>query len=93
MAKKLGAKEEQVFQWEEDGILTHKRAENLARSTHTPYEFLFLPEPPNDVLPVPDFRTLGDTPVRRPSPNLLDTVYAMQQRQGWLRDYLIEEGE
>lgn len=93
LAKKLGAKEEQVFQWEEDGILTHKRAENLARSTHTPYGFLFLPEPPDDVLPVPDFRTLGDTPVRRPSPNLLDTVYAMQQRQGWLRDYLIEEGE
>lgn len=93
LAKKLGAKEEQAIQWEVDGTLTQRRAEKLAHVTHTPYGYLFLPEPPLESLPVPDFRTVDDAPVRQPSPNLLDTIYGMQQRQSWLRDYLIEADE
>ncbi|MCH6259280.1 ImmA/IrrE family metallo-endopeptidase [Puniceicoccaceae bacterium K14] len=93
LAKKLSAKEEQVKQWEQDGTLTQKRAEKLAHVTHTPYGYLFLPTPPLEELPVPDFRTVDDAPVLQPSPNLLDTIYGMQQRQSWLRDHLIEEDE
>lgn len=93
LAKKLNAKEKQVTQWEQDGEISAKRAEKLAHATHTPYGYLFLPAPPQEKLPVPDFRTLDDAPVQRPSPNLLDTIYGMQKRQDWLRDYLIEEGE
>lgn len=81
------------MQWEQDGEISAKRAEKLAHATHTPYGYLFLPAPPQEKLPVPDFRTLDDAPVQRPSPNLLDTIYGMQKRQDWLRDYLIEEGE
>jgi len=92
LGSKLGVSEEKVIQWEKDGILTAKRAENLAKVTYTPYGFLFLQEPPEDRLPVPDFRTLDNEPVRSPSPNLLDIVYQMQRRQAWYREYLIEEG-
>lgn len=80
------------MQWEVGGSLTQKRAEELTHVTHTPYGYFFLPEPPEESLPVSDFRTVDDAPVRQPSPNLLDTIYGMQQRQSWLRDYLIEEG-
>ncbi len=38
----------------------------------------------------PDFRTIGDQAIATPSPDLLDTIYAMQRRQRWLREYLIE---
>ena len=31
--------------------------------------------------------------MRRPSPDLLETVYLMQRRQAWLREFLLEEGE
>jgi Zn-dependent peptidase ImmA (M78 family) len=58
----------------------------------TPFGFLFLDEPPEEELPIPDFRTVGDTPIDRPSPNLIDTIHTMQRRQAWMRDVLIEEG-
>lgn len=69
---------------------TLKQLENLAKATHTPIGYLFLPEPLEERLPVPDFRTVSGTTRERPSPNLLDTIYAMQRRQSWLRETLIE---
>ncbi|MCC6750309.1 MAG: ImmA/IrrE family metallo-endopeptidase [Deltaproteobacteria bacterium] len=70
---------------------TLKQLESLAKATHTPAGYLFLPEPPVERLPIPDFRTVSAPQRQRPSPELLDTIYAMQQRQGWLREYLIED--
>jgi Zn-dependent peptidase ImmA (M78 family) len=55
--------------------------------------YFFLPAPPEDILPIPDFRTVRDAAVTRPSPDLLETVEAMQQRQVWMREFLIEERE
>jgi len=76
-------------QWESgEKQPTFHQLENLARKTLTPFGFFFLNEPPEEKLPVPDFRTLGSRPVRRPSPNLLETIYSMQRRQEWMREYL-----
>lgn len=72
---------------------TLKQLESLARDTRTPFGFLFLREPPEERLPVPHFRTLGDEGVSRPSPDLLETIHTMQRRQSWMREYLIEEGQ
>jgi Zn-dependent peptidase ImmA (M78 family)/transcriptional regulator with XRE-family HTH domain len=66
---------------------TLKQLEKFATATHTPIGYLFLPEPPEEHLPVPDFRTMGDVEVGEASPDLLDTVYQCQQRQEWYRDY------
>lgn len=93
LAKKLGTKPERVLAWEETGELSLKKVELLAARTYTPFGQLFLPEPPEEKLPIPDFRTVRDAPLRRPSPDLLETVHQMQRRQAWMRDFLIEEGE
>lgn len=69
---------------------TLKQLEKLANVTHTPVGYLFLPEPPEERLPVPDFRTLSGMRGKRVSPDLLDTLYTMQRRQAWLRESLIE---
>ena len=66
---------------------TLKQLEKFAHSMRAPIGYLFLSEPPDESLPVPDFRTMGDEPVRRASPDLLETVYLCQQRQDWYRDY------
>lgn len=80
--------------WEERRVLpTLRQLEQYAKRTWTPFGYFFLPQPPEEKLPIPDFRTVGDRHFRKPSPNLLETVYAMQRRQDWLRDYLIEEGD
>ena len=71
---------------------TFRQLENFARITMTPFGFLFLDEPPIEELPIPDFRTVGDTPLQRPSPNLLETIHTMQRRQAWMRDVMIDEG-
>jgi len=71
---------------------TLRQLEALARATATPLGYLFLPEPPDDRLPIPFFRTRGDEPLRRPSPDLLETVRTMERRQAWMHDYLIKLG-
>lgn len=81
-------------QWErEEARPTLRQLEQFAKLTHTPVGYLFLPERPVEVLPIPDFRTVSDGGVGRPSPDLLDTVYTCQQRQEWFRDYARSEGQ
>ena len=75
-------------QWEAGELQpTLRQLEAFARTVHVAVGYLFLPAPPKEPLPIPDFRTLADRDVTRPSPNLLDTIYLCQQRQDWFREY------
>jgi len=71
---------------------TLHQLEDFAKATSTPLGYFFLPEPPEERLPIPHFRTLGNGRLRQPSPELLETVQMMERRQAWMREYLIEEG-
>lgn len=66
---------------------TLRQMESFARAVHVPIGYLFLPQPPAEPLPIPDFRTIGERRLTRPSPNLLDMLYLCQQRQEWFRNY------
>jgi Zn-dependent peptidase ImmA (M78 family) len=74
--------------WENETVRpTFKQLEQFAQSTHTPIGFFFLPEPPIEQVPIPDFRTLGNRRIEHPSPDLLDTIYICQQRQEWFHEF------
>lgn len=90
----LAAKFPNLPLWEKGETLpTMRQLETFARATHAPLGYFFLPSPPRETLPVPDYRTMNDRAVRRPSPDLIDTIRSMQARQEWMREALIEEGE
>lgn len=80
LARKVQVKPERVREWEESGRISVAQADRLAQHTHTPLGFLYLPVPPEDRLPIPDFRSRRDDASSRPSPDLLETVYLMQRR-------------
>jgi Zn-dependent peptidase ImmA (M78 family) len=69
---------------------TLKQLEKFAKAVRVALGYLFLPEPPEEKLPIPDFRTVEVRKLERPSPDLLDTIYTMQRRQDWLREDRIE---
>lgn len=67
---------------------TLSQLEKFAAATRAPVGYFFLETPPEEPLPIPDFRTVGNDAVAgggRPSPDLLDTIYLCQQRQDWYR--------
>lgn len=72
---------------------TMRQLEGLARKTMAPLGYFFLAEPPDERLPIPDFRTAGDKVIRRPSPNLIETIQTMKRRQGWMREFVVEQGQ
>lgn len=80
--------------WEKGEVQpTLKQLEAYAKKTLTPFGYFFLPKPPEEKLPIPDFRTVESRGTRRPTAQLLETIYTCQRRQDWYRDYAIANGE
>lgn len=66
---------------------TLRQLENFAKAVFVPLGYLFLPNPPDERLPIPDFRTVAGREVVHPGPNLLDTIFACQEKQAWYREF------
>lgn len=95
LAKKMSVSPERLRDWQTgEASLTIRQMEKLAQKTYTPFGYLFASKAPEETLPIADFRTFSDhDPTRRtPSGALLTTLYAMQRRQDWFRDYLMKIG-
>lgn len=68
---------------------TVKQLEEFSRKVYLPFGYLLLPQPPQERLPIPFYRTNGNQ-MDRISINVYDTILLLQQRQDWLKNYLKE---
>jgi Zn-dependent peptidase ImmA (M78 family) len=74
-----------------DTAPTVRQLEEFAAATYTAFGYFFLPAPPEERLPIPDFRTRRAAALRQPSGDLLDTIYLCQSRQAWFEEFAREE--
>ncbi len=82
-----------LLEWESGDVQpTLRQLEHYAQATRAPLGFFFLPEPPEESLPIPDFRTMGQG-VPRLSADLLDVIYTCQTRQTWYREEALVNSE
>lgn len=89
----FGNRFKKLAKWESGDVKpTLKQLEAYARATYVPIGYFFLPEPPAERVPIPDFRTVRDEYRGAPSPNMLDTIYLCQQRQAWYGEYARTDG-
>ncbi len=68
---------------------TLRQLERFAKVVHVPVGYLFLSSPPEEILPIPDYRTIGSHGIHRPSPDLLQTIHACQEKQAWFREFAL----
>ena len=93
LAAKLGVRPAAIFAWESgDRRPTFRQAQHFARALHVPFGYLYLPEPPVQKLPLPDFRIVPGQPSREPSPDFLDLLTDVLGKQQWFREYRESEG-
>ncbi len=71
---------------------TLRQLELIAKEVHLPIGHFFAETPPKEKLPIPDLRP-GPNHSLKPSPELLDTIYIVQQRLTWYREFLEQQAE
>lgn len=92
LSRALGVKLDKVIAWTEGSKQpTFNQAQKLANRLHIPFAFFFLPNPPQDDLPLPDLRTISSHGIEEASVNLKDTITSVMRRQEWYKEYLQDQ--
>ena len=93
LATALATSEASVGEWLDGSKQpTFRQARAIATRLHVPFGFLFLPEPPPENLPIPDFRTVDGELLGSISVDLRDVLLITMRKQDWLSEYLRQSG-
>ncbi len=92
LANRANLKQNKLAAWEDGSEKpTIRQAQHIAGALHVPFGYFFLSEPPDDSLPLHDFRTVPAAPSTKPSAVLVDLVNDVLFKHSWYRDFLEEE--
>ncbi|CAI2429215.1 Domain of uncharacterised function (DUF955) [Serratia proteamaculans] len=90
VAGKMKKKPEIIEGWEDGSqSITFSEAQKFAELTHVPFGFLYLDNPVEEKLPIPDRRTVGSRDVDV-SMELKDTLNDIMAKVEWYKDYAKE---
>ncbi|MFC0337426.1 Zn-dependent peptidase ImmA, M78 family [Kushneria avicenniae] len=93
LASKLGVPDDKLDAWERaEKSPTFKQAQDFAAKTHIPFGYLYLKQPPEETLPLPDLRTVDGHHHDRPSSELIEMAQIVLRRQEWYAEYLRDQG-
>ncbi|MFC0804805.1 ImmA/IrrE family metallo-endopeptidase [Ensifer sp. P24N7] len=91
VAKKVAVKPERIENWIlGDDRPTFRQAQSLSAALHIPFGYLFLKEPPEEKLPIPDLRTVGSDPARRLDTNFRTLLNDVLFKRDWFKDFVAE---
>ncbi|RFB82419.1 DNA-binding protein [Rhizobium leguminosarum bv. trifolii] len=89
VAKKINVKPERLATWIGGNERpTFRQAQSLSSVLHIPFGYLFLNEPPEEKLAIPDLRTVGGDPARRLDLNFRDLLSDVLFKRDWFRDFI-----
>lgn len=83
---------DKVREWKEGGRPTFNQIKEVSGSTHIPFGYFFLKNPPNEINPILEYRTVNSIKRHNPSRDALDVIYAMENIQNFIKDYRFREG-
>lgn len=69
---------------------TFSQIEFVSNETRIPLGFFFLNSPPDEDIPLLQFRTIKNERYAEPSRNLIDTIHDMEMIIDWTRNSLID---
>ncbi len=94
LGKTLSKPPETIQAWfEGSSAPTFKQAQRLAKRLRIPFGYLFLSKPPDEDLPIRDFRRVRGTGLREPSIDLRDVVSDVLVKQDWYWDFRADQNE
>ncbi|HTR38554.1 MAG TPA: XRE family transcriptional regulator [Bryobacteraceae bacterium] len=92
LAQRVNTRPDRLTAWEQgDRRPSIRQAEHVAGALHIPFGYLFLSEPPNETLPIADFRSGTQFKGSMPSADLIDVLNDAIIKQQWYREFLREE--
>lgn len=82
-----------MFEWQKQTIQpTFVQLSEFSKKTAIPIGYFFLEKPPQENIPLLEYRTVESSEMGKASRDLVDTIYAMNRRQDWMREHLIKNG-
>ena len=93
LAEKANVSIDRIHEWEQgDRLPTFRQAKHLAGVLHVPFGYLYLSEPPDEHLQLPDFRRIRPDVPGGPSSELIDTINDVIVKQQWYQEYVRSQG-
>ncbi|MBA7665138.1 hypothetical protein ES703_73205 [subsurface metagenome] len=93
LAQKAQVKYDDLALWEKgEKRPSFRQARKLAKTLRIPFGYLFISKPPQEIVPIPDFRTVADREPEPLSVDFVDLINDILRKHQWYIDNLREEG-